>query len=114
MTGVRPEREKMPTNRTCPKMDRGPAGHRITGSIAFSVFLCKEFAGDDPVLMAAYERTPDMEKHPAFARIGMQKDPFLHMCVGRRRLVAPGAAEDMRLMFQPHVNTRAVFGMLDF
>ena len=84
-----------------------------SASIDDRVFLGKELAGNDPVLMAAYEGTPDVEKHPVPVRVGMQKDLLLHMGIGRCRFMALGAAKDMRDVFQPDVNTRTVFVVFD-
>ena len=82
-------------------------------SLAFRISLRKELARNNSVLMAADERPPNMEKHSAFARVGMQKNLLLHMGIGRCGLMAFGTAKDMRLVFQPEINTRTVFGMLD-
>ena len=82
-------------------------------SLAFRVSLREELAGSDSVLVTADERPPNMEKHPAFARIGMQENLLLHVGIGRCELMALGTAKDMRLVFQPEINTRTVFGMLD-
>ena len=54
-----------------------------------------------------------MEKHPAFGRVGMQENLLLHVRIGRCGLMALGAQECVRLMFQPEINTQTVFGMLD-
>ena len=110
MTGVRPEREKNPTvsgatgNPTSSKTRSG-----CSDSIAFRVFLCKELAGNDPVLVAAHERPPDMKVHPAFACVGMLKDLLLHVRIGRSRLMAFGTQKCVRLVFQPEIDARTVF-----
>ena len=54
-----------------------------------------------------------MQEHPTFGRIGMQENLLLHVSIGRGRLMAFGTAKDMRLVLQPEINTRTVFGMLD-
>ena len=65
------------------------------------------------MLMTADERTADMQEHPTFGRVGMQENLLLHVSIGRGRLMAFGTTKDVRLMFQPEINTRTVFGMLD-
>ena len=85
----------------------------VSASIAFRVCLCEEPAGNDPVFMAAHERAPDVEKHPAFTRVGMPKDPFLHVRIGRSRFMAFRAEKRVRVVFQPEIDARSVFGMLD-
>ena len=54
-----------------------------------------------------------MQEHPTFGRVGMQENLLLHVRIGRCGLMAFGTAKDMRLMFQPEINTRTIFGMLD-
>ena len=78
-------------------------------SLAFRVSLREELAGSDSVLVTADERPPNMEKHPAFARIGMLKDLFLHVSICRRRFIALRAEKDMRVVFQPDVDPRIIF-----
>ena len=82
-------------------------------SLAFRVSLREELAGNNPVLVTAHKRSPNMEKHPAFGRVGMQEYLLLHVRIGCRRLMAFGTAKNMRLVFQPEIDTRTVFGMLD-
>ena len=65
------------------------------------------------MLMTAHKGTTDMEKYLAIACVGKEENILLHVSVGRRRLMAFGTAKDMRLVFQPEINTRIVFGMLD-
>ena len=79
-------------------------GVLLSSSLALRVFLGKEPAGNDPVLMAAHEGPPDMEKHPAFARIRVPKDLLLHVSIRRRRLIALGTEKDIRVVFQPDVD----------
>jgi len=80
---------------------------------AFRVSLREKLAGNDPMLMTAHKRTANMQEHPAFARVGMQKDLLLHVRIGRCGLMAFGAQKSMWLVLQPEINTRTVFGMLD-
>ena len=54
-----------------------------------------------------------MEEQLAFGRVGMQENLLLHVGIGRCGLMTFGTAKDMRLVFQPEINTRTVFGMLD-
>ena len=82
-------------------------------SLAFRKSLCEEFAGSDSVFMTAHKRTANMQEHPAFGRIGMQENLLLHVGIGHRGFVAFGTAKNMRLVFQPEIDTRTVFGMLD-
>ena len=82
-------------------------------SLAFRVSLREEFAGNDPVLMTADERTADMQKHLAFARVGMQENLLLHVRIGRCGFMAFGAQECVWLVLQPEIDARTVFGTLD-
>ena len=86
-----------------------PDGDPFSASIDFRVFLGKEPAGNDPVLMTAHEGPPDMEKHSAFARVQVLKNLLLHVSIRRRRLVALRAEKDMRVVSQPDVDPGIVF-----
>ena len=82
-------------------------------SLAFRVSLREKLSGSDSVLMTAHKRTADMQEHPAFGRVGVQENLLLHVGIGHCGFVAFGTAKDMRLVFQPEINTRTIFGMLD-
>ena len=97
----------------CFSMEKAVPIRKATFFRTYSIFLREELAGNNPVLMTAHKRAADMEEQLAFGRVGMQENLLLHVGIGRCELMALGTAKDMRLVFQPEINTRTVFGMLD-